>query len=118
MGWKFPRTLKLDISVSLENFFISVANLTEVASASFISKQTFQRFPIAVAQVKAGNNSRIQVLSEIWQIVYSLYESNEITEKVYNNIQINTRKLHSGELRLIKLYSDISNRHNAYELKQ
>ena len=117
MGWKFPRTLKLDISVSLENFFISVANLTEAASASFISKKTFQRFPIALAQVKAGNNSR-KVLSEIWQIVYSLYESKEITEKVYNNIQINTMKLHSGELRLIKLYSDISNRHYAYELKQ
>ena len=117
MGWKFPRTLKLDISVSLENFFISVANLTEVASASFISKQTFQRFPIALAQVKAGNNSR-KVLSEIWQIVYSLYESKEIAEKVYNIIQINTMKLHSGELRLIKLYSDISNRHYAYELKK
>ena len=117
MGWKFPRTLKLDISVSLENVFISVGNLTEVASASFISKQTFQRFPIALAQVKAGNNSR-KVLSEIWQIVYSLYESKEIAEKVYNNIQINTMKLHSGELRLIKLYSDISNRHYAYELKK
>ena len=117
MGWKFPRTLKLDISVSLENFFISVANLTEVASASFISKQTFQRFPIDLVQVKAGNNSR-KVLSEIWKIVYSLYESKEITQKVYNNIQFNAMKLHSGELRLIKLYSDISNRYNAYELKQ
>ena len=33
MGLKFQRTLKLDISLSLEHFFISVANFTQVASA-------------------------------------------------------------------------------------
>ena len=36
MGWKFQRTLKLDISFSLEYFFISVAIFTQVASASLI----------------------------------------------------------------------------------
>ena len=35
-------------------------------------KQLFQRMPIALAQVKAGNNSR-NLLNEIRQIVYSLY---------------------------------------------
>ena len=44
-----------------------------------------QRLPIALAQVKAGNNSEI-LLNEIRQIVYSLYQSKEITKKVYNNI--------------------------------
>ena len=44
-----------------------------------------QRFPIALAQIKAGNNSE-SLLSEIRQIVYSLYQSKEITKKVYNNI--------------------------------
>ena len=44
-----------------------------------------QRLPIALAQVKAGNNLE-NVLNEIRQIVYSLYQSKEITEKVYNNI--------------------------------
>ena len=34
MGWKFQRTLKLDISFSLEHFFISVAIFPQVASAS------------------------------------------------------------------------------------
>ena len=39
MGWKFQRILKLDISFSLENFFISVAIFTQVASAP-LSKKT------------------------------------------------------------------------------
>ena len=44
-----------------------------------------QRLPIAPAQIKAGNNSE-SLLNEISQIVYSLYQSQEITKKVYNNI--------------------------------
>ena len=49
------------------------------------SKQMLQRLPIALAQVKAGNNSE-SLLNEIKQIVYSLYQSKEITKKVYDNI--------------------------------
>ena len=37
-----------------------------------------QRLPMALAQVKTGNNSE-NLLNEIRQIVYSLYQSNEIT---------------------------------------
>ena len=48
-------------------------------------KPVLQRLPIALAQIKAGNNSE-SLLNEIRQIVYSLYRSNEITKKVYNNI--------------------------------
>ena len=48
-------------------------------------KQMLQRLPIALAQVKAGNNSK-SFLNEIKQIVYSLYQSRKITKKVYNNI--------------------------------
>ena len=36
------------------------------------TKQMFQRLPIALAQVKAGNNSE-SLLNEIRQITYSLY---------------------------------------------
>ena len=46
-------------------------------------KQMIQRLPIALAQVKAGNNSK-NLLNEIRQIIYSLYQSKEITKKVYN----------------------------------
>ena len=44
-----------------------------------------QRLPIALAQVKAGNNSE-NLLREIRQIVYSKYQSKETTKKVYINI--------------------------------
>ena len=48
-------------------------------------KQMFQRLPIALAQIKAGNNSE-SLLNEIKQIVYYLYQSKLITKKVYNDI--------------------------------
>ena len=44
-----------------------------------------QRLPIALAQIKAGNNSE-NLLNEIRQIIYSLYQSKEVTEEVYNNL--------------------------------
>ena len=44
-----------------------------------------QRLPIALEQVRAGNNSE-SLLNEIRQFVYSLYQSKQITAKVYNNI--------------------------------
>ena len=44
-----------------------------------------QRLPVALAQVKADNNSE-NLLSEIGQIIYSLYQSKEITKKVCNNL--------------------------------
>ena len=48
-------------------------------------KQMLQRLSIALAQVKAGNNSKC-LLNKIRQIAYSLYQSKQITKKVYNNI--------------------------------
>ena len=50
-----------------------------------IPKQMLQRLPIALAKVKVGNNSE-SLLNEIMQIVYSLYQSKEITKKVENNL--------------------------------
>ena len=44
------------------------------------SKQMLQRLPIAIEQVKAGNTSE-NLLSEIHQIIYSLYRAKEITKK-------------------------------------
>ena len=44
-----------------------------------------QRLPIALAQVKVGNNSE-NLLNEIRQFVYSPYQSKEITKKVCNNM--------------------------------
>ena len=47
--------------------------------------QMMQRLPIALAQVKAGNNPE-NLLNEIRKINYSLYQSKEITKKVHNNL--------------------------------
>ena len=50
-----------------------------------------QRFPIALVQVKAVNTSE-NLLNEIRQIIYYLYQAKEIIKKVYNNI-MNSIKL-------------------------
>ena len=39
-----------------------------------------QRLPIALAQVKAGDTSK-NLLTEIRQMIYSLYRAKEITKK-------------------------------------
>ena len=48
-------------------------------------KQMLQRLPTALAQIKTDNNSK-SLLNEIRQIVYSLYQSKQSTQKLYNNI--------------------------------
>ena len=61
-------------------------NKTEGTGLKILSpKQMLQRLPIAQAQVKAGNHSE-SLLNEMRQNVYSLYQSKQITKKVYNNI--------------------------------
>ena len=49
------------------------------------SKQMPERLSIALAQIKAGNTSE-DLLNEIRQIIYSLYQKKEITDKVYDTI--------------------------------
>ena len=44
------------------------------------SKEMLRRLPVALAQVKSGNNSE-NLLNEIRQIICSLYKSKEITKK-------------------------------------
>ena len=61
-------------------------NKTEGTGLKILSpKQMLQRLPIALAQVKASKNSE-SLLNEIRQTFYSLYQSKQITKKVYNNI--------------------------------
>ena len=61
-------------------------NKTEGTGLKILSpKQMLQRLPIALAQVKVGNNSE-SLLNEIRQIFYSLYQAKQITKKIYNNI--------------------------------
>ena len=62
-----------------------VVNTDNYKRKILTSKQMLQRLPLALAQVKAGNNLE-NLLNEIKQIVYSLYQSKEITRKLYNNL--------------------------------
>ena len=69
-----------------EAIYKSKQNETEGKGLKILTpKQMLQRLPIALAQVKAGNNSE-SLLNEIRQIVYSLNQSKQITKKLYNNI--------------------------------
>ena len=47
--------------------------------------QMLSRLPIALAQLKAGNNSE-KLKNEIRQLLYSLYRSKNMTKRVYNNL--------------------------------
>ena len=47
--------------------------------------QMLQRLPTALAQLKAGNTYE-NLLNEIRQIIYSLYQAKEIVKKIYSNI--------------------------------
>ena len=58
---------------------------TETGLKILSPKQMFQRSPVALTQLESGNHSE-SLLNEIRQIIFSLYQSKEITKKVYNNI--------------------------------
>ena len=47
--------------------------------------QMFNTLPIALAQLKAGNNSN-KLKNEVRQLLYSLYFSKNITEQVYKSL--------------------------------
>ena len=64
-----------------------------------------QRLPIALGQVKAGSKSK-RLLNEIRQIVYSLYQSKQITRKVITKIRYyiyEFRKQLTSELHVLVL---------------
>ena len=49
------------------------------------NKQMFNRLPILLAQIQAGNNSK-SLKNKLRQIIYSLYRSKVLTKTVYNNL--------------------------------
>ena len=70
----------------LDAAYKSKHNKTEGKGLKILTpKQMFQRLPIALAQVKAGNNSESSS-NEIRQIIYSLYQSKKIAKNVCNNV--------------------------------
>ena len=57
-----------------------------------------QRLPIALAQVKAGNNSE-SLLNEIKLIVYSLYQLKKTLKSIPQHNQIYSIKFHATDKR-------------------
>ena len=57
-------------------------------------QQMLSRLPIALAQLKVGNNSE-KFKNEIRQLLYSLYHSKNMTKRVYNNL-INYNELNKN----------------------
>ena len=75
----------LEVINFFKDYIEMLSDDTDNAKQNQTKETGLQRLPIALAQVKAGNNSEI-LLNEIRQIVYFLYQSKQITKKVYNNI--------------------------------
>ena len=70
----------------LDAVYGSKQNKTEGNGLKILTlKKILQRLPISLAKVKAGNNLE-SLLNEIRQIVYSLYQSKQITKKAKNSI--------------------------------
>ena len=96
---KDDKKKKINILNSIENLYygrelvinafksglFSLKSTTGKGLKILTPKQMLQRLLMALAQVKAGNNLE-SLLNEIRQIVYSLYQSKQITKKLYNNI--------------------------------
>ena len=85
MGWKFQRTLKLDISFSLEHFFISVAIFTQVASAPL--KKSQYRSICSVAVLK----NQKQPLADVPQNrcsskFFNIQRKRSVLEPLFNKV--------------------------------
>ena len=57
-------------------------------------QQMLSKLPIALTQLKVGNNSE-KFKNEIRQLLYSLYHSKNMTKRVYNNL-INYNELNKN----------------------
>ena len=83
---KIINLLNDNAKTRLEAIYKQKQNETKGTGLTILTpKQMLQRLPIALAEAKAGNNSE-SLLNEIRRIVYSLYQSKQITKKVYTNI--------------------------------
>ena len=58
-----------------------------------------QGLPIALAQVKTGNTTE-NLLNEIKQIIYSLYQAKEITKRAYNNLMNSVKGEYKNEYQI------------------
>ena len=96
--WRQEKKQEKEIVIeNLHNFFEARENIldafeskifsTKSKGADILNPNGSKLKLLTHKQVKAGNNSE-SLSNKIRQIFYSLYQSREITKKVYNNIII------------------------------
>ena len=74
--------------LKLENIFFNQLNQSGQGLKILTPNQMLSRLPIALAQLKAQNNSE-KLKYEIRELLYSLYRSKNLTKTIYINL-INT----------------------------
>ena len=71
--------------LKLENIFFNQPNQSGQGLKILTPNQMLSRLPIALAQLKAQNNSE-KLKNEIRELLYSLYRSKNLTKTIYNNL--------------------------------
>ena len=71
--------------LKLENIFFNQPNQSGQGLKILTPNQMLSRLPIALAQLKAGNNSG-KLKNEIRQLLYSLYRSKKLTKQLYKSL--------------------------------
>ena len=71
--------------LKLENIFFNQLNQSGKGLKILTPNQMLSRLPIALAQLKAQNNSK-KLKNEIRELLYSLYRSKNLTKTIYNNL--------------------------------
>ena len=71
--------------LKLENIFFNQLNQSGQGLKILTPNQMLSRLPIALAQLKAQNNSK-KLKNEIRELLYSLYRSKNLTKTIYNNL--------------------------------
>ena len=71
--------------LKLENIFSNQPNQSGQGLKILTPNQMLSRLPIALAQLKAQNNSK-KLKNEIRELLYSLYRSKNLTKTIYNNL--------------------------------
>ena len=71
--------------LKLENIFFNQLNQSGQGLKILTPNQMLSRLPIALAQLKAQNNSE-KLKNEIRELLYSLYRSKNLTKTIYNNL--------------------------------
>ena len=81
---KFPKNENPAKIVNIVKIILDFSKQQKAEWLVLTPKQMLQRLPTAF-QVKADNTPE-NLLNEIWQTIYSLYQAKEITKKLYDNI--------------------------------